>query len=253
MAIAHLPLAEKMARLRDPSFRAKLMAEETKDVGLPFYLMGRQFDRIYPLGDPPNYEPAPETSVGAQARAQGRDPIELCCELLMERDGHAMLFLPFANYVDENLDFVPEMIRDPNTTIIGLGDGGAHYGMICDSTYTTLMLSYWTRDRKGQRFGLPEAISKISREPAAAVGLDDRGVLAVGKRADLNVIDHGRIQLGAPRVAHDLPAGGKRVTQDARGYVATIVNGEIGARDDHPTDVLAGRLVRKMRDQRGLA
>ena len=123
----------------------------------------------------------------AQAQAQGCDPLALCYDLLLERDGRAMLFLPFANYVENSLDFIPDMIRDPNT-VIGLGDGGAHYGMICDSTFTTFLLTHWTRDRKGERIGLAEAISKISREPAAAIGLDDRGVLTSGKKADLNVM-----------------------------------------------------------------
>ena len=155
-----------------------------------------------------------------------------------------MLFLPFANYVENSLDFIPDMIRNPNT-VIGLGDGGAHYGMICDSTFTTFLLAHWTRDRKGERIGLAEAISKISREPAAAIGLDDRGVLAPGKKADLNVIDYDKLQLSAPWVSHDLPAGGKRVTQSARGYVATIVSGKVILRDDNYTGQLPGRLVRK--------
>ena len=155
-----------------------------------------------------------------------------------------MLFLPFANYVENSLDFIPAMIRAPNA-VIGMGDGGAHYGMICDSTYTTFLLSYWTRDREGERISLPEAISKITREPAAAIGFNDRGLLAEGMKADLNIIDHDRLQLSAPWVSHDLPAGGKRVTQSARGYVATIVSGQVILRDDQYTDRLPGRLVRK--------
>jgi len=159
-----------------------------------------------------------------------------------------MLFLPFANYVENSLDYVPGMIRDPNA-IIGLGDGGAHYGMVCDSTYTTFLLSYWTRDRKGERISLPQAISKIARETAAAIGLNDRGVLVEGGKADINVIDYDRLQLSAPWVSHDLPAGGKRVTQSARGYTATIVSGEIVLRDDQDTGNRPGKLVRKRRSQ----
>jgi N-acyl-D-amino-acid deacylase len=246
MAIASLPIAEKLRRLRDSEFRAKLLAEPPADIGMPFLLMGRQFDRMFPLGDPPNYEPAPETSIAVQAQLRGCNPLDLCYDLLLEREGRAMLFLPFANYVDNSLDFIPDMIKNPNT-VIGLGDGGAHYGMICDSTFTTFLLSYWTRDRKGQQIDLSEAISKISREPAEAVGLSDRGVLAVGKKADVNVIDYDKLALSAPWVSHDLPAAGKRVTQSARGYVATIVSGEVLLREDTYTGVLAGRLVRKSR------
>lgn len=244
MAIAHLPIEEKIARLRDPDLRATLLKEEPTDIGLPFFTMGRRFDRMFPLGDPPNYEPGAETSIAAQAQARDCEPLALCYDLLLERDGQAMLFLPFANYVENSLDFIPDMIRDPNT-VIGLGDGGAHYGMICDSTFTTFLLTHWTRDRKGERIGLAEAISKISREPAAAIGLNDRGVLAEGKKADLNIIDYDKLQLSAPWVSHDLPAGGKRVTQSARGYVATIVSGKTILRDDDYTGELPGGLVRK--------
>jgi N-acyl-D-amino-acid deacylase len=246
IAIAQFSLDEKLTRLRDPAFRATLMAEEPTDNRLPFWLMGRQFERIFPLGDPPNYEPSADSCVAAQAKAQGRDPLDLAYDLLLERDGRAMLFLPFANYVENSLDYVPGMLRDPNA-VIGLGDGGAHYGMVCDSTYTTFLLSYWTRDRKGERISLPQAISKISRETAAAIGLDDRGLLVEGGKADVNVIDYDKLQLSAPWVSHDLPAGGKRVTQSARGYDATIVSGEVILRDDHYTGKRPGRLVRKTR------
>jgi N-acyl-D-aspartate/D-glutamate deacylase len=248
ISIAQLPLDEKLKHLRNPEFRAKLMAEEPTDNRMPFWLMGRQFERIFPLGDPPNYEPSADSCIAAQAKAQGRDPLDLAYDLLLERDGQAMLFLPFANYVENSLDYVPGMIRDPNA-IIGLGDGGAHYGMVCDSTYTTFLLSYWTRDRKGERISLPQAISKIARETAAAIGLNDRGVLVEGGKADINVIDYDKLQLSAPWVSHDLPAGGKRVTQSARGYTATIVSGEIVLRDDQDTGNRPGKLVRKRRSQ----
>ena len=244
MKIAQLPITEKLPILRDPTFRAKVLAEEPVDIGLPFYLMGRQFDRIFPLGDPPDYEPAPGSSMAAQAARAGRDPLELAYDMLLEHDGNAMLFLPFANYVEDSLDFIPDMIRNPNT-VLGLGDGGAHYGMICDATFTTFLLSYWTRDRQGERIGVAEAVRKLTREPAQAIGLKGRGTLAIGSDADVNVIDYDKLQLSAPRVTHDLPAGGKRVTQDAKGYVATIVSGVPIARDDQYTDALPGRLLRR--------
>ncbi len=242
-AIAHLPLKDKLARLREPDFRARLMAEELIDIGQPFYAMGRRFDRMFLLGDPPDYEPTAEKSIAAIAKARGVDPLSLAYDLLLEDDGKSMLFLQYTEYQDSSLDFVPEMLRDPNT-VIGLADAGAHYGMICDASYPTFLLTYWARDRVGERLGLGEAIRMLTSEPAAAARLGDRGVLARGYKADLNVIDFERLRLSAPRVVHDLPAGGKRLLQETRGYAATIVSGTIIRRDDEDTGALPGQLVR---------
>jgi N-acyl-D-aspartate/D-glutamate deacylase len=245
-AIADKPLAEKLPILRDPGFRAKLLAEEPIDIGLPFYAMGRRFAQVFPFGDPPDYEPAAETCLEALAKARGVDPLALAYDMLLEKDGSAMLLLQFANYVGNSADFIPDMLRDPNT-IIGLADAGAHYGMICDGAYTSYLLSDWTRDRKGARIGLAEAVHMITEAPARAIGLGDRGRIATGRKADLNVIDYDRIAALPPHVAHDLPANGKRVTQGSRGYAATIVGGEIIRRDDAPTGARPGQLVRGRR------
>jgi N-acyl-D-aspartate/D-glutamate deacylase len=244
--IAALPLAEKVRRMRDPELRARLLREEPANPTSPFSVMGRQFARMFPLGERPDYEPAGETSVAVQAQRQGRDPLDVVYDMLLEHEGANFLFLPFANYVEESLDFFVDMIRDPNT-VIGLGDGGAHYGMICDSTFTTFMLSHWTRDRAGTRLSIGEVVAALSRKPALAAGMRDRGVIAPGFKADLNVIDYDRLGLALPHVAYDLPAGGKRVTQDAAGYVATLVSGELIRRDDAATEALPGRLVRRGR------
>jgi N-acyl-D-amino-acid deacylase len=244
--IAELPIEAKLPILRDPAFRAKLLAEEPSDIGLPFYAMGRRWAQVFPLGDPPNYEPTADTSLAAMAERRGIDPLEIAYDMLLEQDGRAMLLLQFANYVGGSLDFIPDMLRDPNT-IIGLADAGAHYGMICDGAYPTYLLSDWTRDRKGDRLGLAEAVHMITQAPARAIGLHDRGHIATGLRADINIIDYDRLTALPPHVAHDLPAQGKRVTQSARGYAATIVNGEIIRRDDASTGARPGRLVRGRR------
>ncbi|MFD2499904.1 amidohydrolase family protein [Rhizorhabdus histidinilytica] len=162
----------------------------------------------------------------------------------MEQDGHAIMMLAFANYSDGDLEVVRHMLRDDNT-IFGLGDGGAHYGMICDAGIPTYMLTHWTRDRtRGPRLGLAEVVRGLTRDPAELIGLLDRGVVAPGYKADLNLIDYDRLRLNSPSVIRDLPAGGKRIIQRAEGYVATIVNGVVTQRDGEPTEQLPGRLVR---------
>jgi N-acyl-D-aspartate/D-glutamate deacylase len=238
-----LPLAEKVAAMRQPDVRARLLAEpinESRDI---FAVRTRWFDTMFVLGDPPNYEPSPESSIAAQARRKGVSPVELAYDLLLERDGRELFFAPGTNFVHGNLDSTFAMMQHPHT-IVGLGDGGAHYGMICDASFFTSMLSYWVRDRKGGRLPLPFAVNAITREPARAVGLTDRGVLAPGFKADINVIDFDHLTLRAPEVVQDLPAGGQRLCQRADGYVATILSGVPVYRDGEATGALPGRLLR---------
>jgi N-acyl-D-amino-acid deacylase len=242
-AIAHLPLAERIARLREPALRETLLKEPPGETTTPLATLGRIFTQMYPLGDPPNYEPDPSTSIAAQAKARGVSPEALAYDLLLDQGGNAMLFVALTNYANGNLDAVLEMMRS-GQTVLGLGDGGAHYGMICDGGYPSFVLSHWTRDRKGEKLGLTEAVKALTREPASAVGLNDRGVIATGMKADLNVIDFDALRIEKPVVTTDLPAGGKRLMQSARGYVATIVSGEIIARDGSPTGKLPGKLIR---------
>ena len=245
-AIAHLPMADKLACLRDPAFKAKLLAEEPVDIGQPFHRIGRDFDRMYPVEAVQDYEPSAAKSVAALAQARGVDPLALAYDLLLEDDGQAMFFLQYTNYEDRSLDFMPELLRDPHT-VIGLADGGAHYGMISDATYPTFLLSYWTRDRAGERLGLGEAIRMLTSTPAATARLGDRGRLAPGYKADINVIDYDRLTLANPRVVRDLPAGGKRIDQRTSGYAATLVSGQIIRRDDEATAALPGQLIRGSR------
>ncbi|MBV8978886.1 MAG: amidohydrolase family protein [Alphaproteobacteria bacterium] len=241
--IRHKPLADKVAAMRDPSFRARIMAENDARQSHPLARRVMAFEQIYPLGNPPNYEPPRETAVAEQARRLGRDPAEIAYDMLLEDEGRAFLFSPFANYTSYNLDCCGEMIAHPDT-VMGLGDGGAHVGIICDGSYPTTLLSYWGRDRSHGRFPLEYLVKRQTSDTARAVGLTDRGVVAPGMKADLNVIDFDRLRVQAPRMAFDLPAGGKRLLQGADGYVATIVSGEVVYRDGQATGALPGKLVR---------
>jgi N-acyl-D-aspartate/D-glutamate deacylase len=244
LKIADLPLAERVAQMRRPEVRAAILADEPEPRGMVFFSVARAFEKIYPLGASPNYEPDPSQSIAAQARARGVTPDEVAYDLLLEDDGHALLLQTAANYENRSLDDVHAMLTHPNT-VPALGDGGAHYGMICDSTYTTFMLAYWGRDRRSGRIGLPQIVNAMTAKPAAMLGITDRGRLAAGLKADVNVIDFDRLTLHAPRMVRDLPSGGKRLTQDADGYLATIVSGEVIMRGGEPTGALPGRMVER--------
>jgi N-acyl-D-aspartate/D-glutamate deacylase len=241
--LAGLPLEARLAELRRPEVRRRLVSEQPLQPKLPLMAMSRSFDRMYPLGEQPNYEPDPQTSVTAVAERTGRTPAEVAYDLLLERDGRAMLLVALGNYRAGTLEPLREQLLREDV-MIGLGDGGAHYGMISDASYTTFMLTHWVRDRKGERLALPAVIRALSSAPAQFLGLRDRGELAVGRRADLNVIDLNALRLHAPQVRHDLPAGGQRLHQGASGYRFTLVAGKIIQRDGRPTAELPGRLVR---------
>ncbi len=237
--IAHLPMPERAAALRDPARRARILAEPS-DPALRTRL--NHYARIYKLTT--DYEPAPESSVAAQAAAMGRDPEDLCYDWMLEEDGKAILNRPLLNYADGNLDAIREMVVHPHT-LMGLGDGGAHVGYICDASAPTHMLTHWVRDRaRGARLPLEFAVKRLSGDNAAALGLNDRGRLAVGLRADINVIDLERLSLQRPTMRYDLPAGGKRLVQGATGYTATLVAGQVVHANGQATGALPGRLVR---------
>ena len=241
-AIVHLPLAEKLKTLRQPAFRARLFAEECANASLARRVSS--WDRLYPLGTPPNYEPSDEQSVAAIAAREGKTPEDVAYDYLLERDGKAMLYRPVSNYSEGSLDAVGEMLRHPNT-LVSLGDGGAHVGMLCDASAFTYMLIHWVRDRAtGERMSLPWAVRRMTRDNALALGLEDRGLLQAGYKADLNVIDYDRLTLHCPEPVYDLPAGGRRLIQRAEGYVATVVSGATVYRDGEATGALPGRLLR---------
>jgi N-acyl-D-aspartate/D-glutamate deacylase len=241
-AIAHLPFEERMQHLQDPAFRAKLLSEQTGDPVLDRRL--NTWSRVFELGNPPNYEPAPEESMAARAAAAGVPVEEFVYDLLLKDGGRTILFRPVTNYVDGNLDACLEMMKHPNT-VMGLGDGGAHYSFICDSSTTTYTITHWTRDRtRGEKVPVEWVVQRLSSEPARTIGLDDRGIIAPGYKADLNVIDYERLNVGPLHVVYDLPAGGRRLNQRTEGYVATIVSGIPVYREGEPTGALPGRLVR---------
>jgi N-acyl-D-aspartate/D-glutamate deacylase len=242
--IAGLPLAERVAEMRKPEVRARILADKaTGGEGNPLLYLAQAWDWIFPLGDDPDYEPDVSTSIAARARARGVTPMEEAYDRLLDDDGHAMLLVALGNYENNSLDTVGELIRRDDV-VLGLGDGGAHYGMICDASYPTFLLAHWARDRAKQRLSVPEAVRMITTVPARVAGLADRGRIAVGYKADLNVIDHAALRLHKPVITHDLPAGGRRLDQTADGYVATVVSGVVIAENGVPTAARPGRLVR---------
>ena len=246
--IAHLPFPERLAALRTPAFRARLLDEAAEDDTTDRAARrAERWAQIYPMGDPPEYEPAPEDSIAARAARVGQAADELAYDIMLQRDGRTILYLPVTNYVAGNLDVVREMMSDPHT-LLGLGDGGAHVGIMCDATATSYTLTHWTRDRaRGGLFPLAWAVKRLTHDNAAAIGLDDRGLIRAGRKADINVIDYDRMALRAPEMVYDMPAGGKRLIQRTDGFVATIVSGVPIYREGQPTGALPGRLVRGIR------
>ena len=245
-AIAHLRLDQRVALLRQPATRARILAELQQLDGRPADpLLPRfaDFSRVYAFGDPPDYEPPPEMAVNALAQQRGQTPAETAYDLLLGDNGRAFLFAPFANYAHGHLDACHDMLAHPHT-VPGLGDGGAHVSVISDGSFPTYLLSHWGRDRARGRFDLGWLVKRQTADTARTVGLLDRGLVAPGYRADLNVIDMDRLRVRAPVMASDLPAGGQRLLQRADGYDATLVAGVPTYRHSEATGALPGRLVR---------
>ena len=233
-----------------PDVKARILAESDGPVDpmVPFDGLGPRLGQIphivYTMGDGVDYEPTHEMSVKAIADASGRSTDETYYDLLNERDGESFLMFPTLNYVGENHDVIHEMLTHP-VAINGLGDGGAHVRMICDASIPTYLLSHWARDRaRGPRLTVEEAVRLQTSATADVLGLTDRGIIAVGKRADVNVIDFGNLRITPPRAVDDLPAGGRRLLQGATGYDATIVDGVVTRRHGADTGERPGRLVR---------
>jgi N-acyl-D-amino-acid deacylase len=243
-AIAGLPLVDRVARLRRPEVREALLAEEPQTRSRIAVGLMTRFDQIFPLGDPPDYEPHPSTSIAGVAAATGRTPQDVALEWLLERDGTALLFAPLASYAHGDHEAIREMMTSP-ATVLGLSDGGAHCGLICDASMPTYQLTHWARDRtRGDRLPVEQLVRMQTGRTAELYGFTDRGTLEPGKRADLNVIDHEGLRLHAPEMVNDLPAAGRRLVQRVDGYVATLVAGTQTFSSGEPTGARPGRLVR---------
>ncbi len=246
--LAGLPLPELVAKLRDAQIRKQILSEKSDEVDPRISVVQQIIEgglhKIFSLGDPPNYEPGPEQSIKAIAERKGLDPFEVLYDEMLTLDGRQLLMLTILGYSDGDLEAVRTMLENPHSAF-GLGDGGAHCGAICDASMTTSLISLWARDRtRGPKLELPWVVKKMTHDTAQLYGLADRGVLAPGKKADLNVIDFDALDLELPELVHDLPAGAKRLIQRARGYDATIVSGSVTWRHGEHTGALPGTLIR---------
>ncbi len=253
-AISSRSLEERVAAMRDPAFKARLLSETSEKIAgdgsnIPAVAdrMLAQIDmialRMFRLGDPPDYEQPVEKSIYVEARNRGVSTLEAIYDAMLAKDGRELLYFPIFNYGSMSLDDVRTMIEHP-LALVALSDGGAHVGTVCDASFPTFLLTHWARDRTEGRISIETAVRRLTSDVAQHLGLADRGVLAVGKRADLNVIDHANLRLHPPRLVHDLPAGGRRLLQDADGYLATIVGGAIIAEGGRLTGERPGRVVR---------
>ncbi len=256
--ISQLPLSERVRRMRDPLMKAKILSEKSDKIagdGTNVPPMADRFlanidfisMRMFRLGENPSYEPSRETSLFAESMRTGKKPIEVIYDALLENDGKELLYFPVFNYSDFNLDCVAEMIAHP-LALLGLSDGGAHVGTVCDASFPTFMLTHWARDRDRGRIPIERVVQMLAHDTSRYIGFTDRGLVAPGQRADLNVIDWKNLSLGRPELVQDLPAGGRRLIQHANGYLATIVKGEVVVERGKLTGARPGRLARLGRD-----
>jgi N-acyl-D-aspartate/D-glutamate deacylase len=245
--IEALSWAQQLARLKDPAFKARMIAEESmfpeSDIIDFLRIVAGGWPVHFEMGPEFNYEPRQDESVMARAIAAGVSPAEYAYDLLMHEEGTGFIYFPILNYRDGNLNFLEEL-QTRDDCVNSLSDGGAHCGTICDAASPTFMLQHWVRDRAGQRITLENAIKRQCHDTARLYGLNDRGVLKPGYLADINIIDLDRLKLSKPWLAFDLPAGGRRLLQKADGYVATIKAGAVTFREGEMTGALPGVVVR---------
>ncbi len=248
LAIVDMPLAQRVAEMRKPKVRARILSEANGQYRHPMaQMLHEDFTHMYPVQPPIELEPTQENTVVARAAAIGMTPEEFCYDHMLGNDGRNLLQYPITNYYNFSLDDVHDMLLHPSSHF-GLGDGGAHCGVACDAGTPTMMLSFWARDRtRGPRIDLGLAVRMITRDTAELYSLHDRGRIAPGYRADINVIDHARLQLLLPEIVFDLPTGARRLMQRAQGYVATYVAGVRTIANDEATGALPGRLIRGTR------
>lgn len=242
---AKLPIAERLAKLRDPVVRATITSDRNVEkLGSFGKFITTSFHKMYPMGGKENYEPAPEDSIAGVAARAGKTPQEAAYDAMMMDEGKALIYFPLFGYSTNDYTAIEETLRHPQTGI-SLADGGAHVGSICDGGTPTFMLTHWTRDRtRGNKFPIEQIVRIQTKDTAEQYGLFDRGVLKPGMKADVNIIDYDNLSFTHPEMRFDLPAGGRRLWQGAHGYKATILSGVIVARDDQPTGALPGRLIR---------
>ena len=242
--LKQLPFEEMIEKLREPETKKQILSEHVEYDDPMAAFVNSSIHKLFPLGPDCNYEPSPDESVTALAEGAGVSPEEMLYDLMLQHDGRELLLFPLLNYSDGNCDAIYEMIHHPRAAL-GLGDGGAHCGIICDASIPTFMLSHWVRDRKrGPRIPVELAVKRMTADPADLYGLEDRGRLVPGYKADVNVIDLDEVALHLPEMVFDLPAGGRRLIQKAKGYRATIVSGEVTMQDGEFTGALPGKLVR---------
>lgn len=244
--IAHLPFAERLERLKDPEVRRQIVEHKPRERSALSQILTQGFDRMFRLEKDGklDYEPRAEDSVAALAAHEGRPPAEIVYDMLMEKDGRGYIYLPMLNYALFNFDHIEEMMHHP-ATVLSLSDGGAHCGVICDASFPTYMLTHWVRDRaRGPRLPLEKVVRMQTHDTARLYGLNDRGVIAPGMKADINVIDFDKLRILAPEMVFDLPADGRRMIQRAEGYRATIVSGVVTFEDGEATGDMPGRLIR---------
>lgn len=252
--VAHLPLAQRAAALREPARKARILSEQSERLAgdgtaippLVDVLLARidQISgRMFPLDERLDYEPDVMRSFLVRARQAGVRPLEALYDYFAAGDGSNLVYFPIFNYNEGSLSTLRQMLEHPRA-LFGLGDAGAHVGTVCDASFTTFMLTHWVLGRAQGKLPLERAVEMLSLRNARYLGLQDRGALRPGLRADINIVDPTRLALTTPRLVNDLPAGGKRFLQQARGYVGTWVNGQAVMREGRATGARPGRLVR---------
>ncbi|MDC3357781.1 amidohydrolase family protein [Pseudomonadales bacterium] len=243
-SLEDLPWNEKIAKLKTPEIKSQILGEDIDQPHIFVKLFSRRFDKMYPLEEPIEYLPAPDTSVAARAQAEGVEPVEWLYDYFLGNDGNNLIYIPAANFSDH----IPELLTHPNT-VSALGDGGAHVGSICDASANIYVITKWVKERKS--FELEKAIHLLTRQPAELYSLKDRGLIAPGYKADINLIDYEALSLKTPHIVHDLPAGGKRLLQHANGIVSTMVSGTVIYQSGEATGALPGKLVRGQQQDPG--
>jgi N-acyl-D-aspartate/D-glutamate deacylase len=243
--IAHLPVPERVRELLNPQLRDRILMEAaTVPDNVRLATITQHFHKYFPISDHANYEPLPEDSVAGIAERKGLSAAAVAYDMMLQDEGRQKFYFPLYNYTENNLDVVREMMMHP-AALLGLGDAGAHCGYICDASYPTYLIKHWARERtRGPKLPIEFLVHAQTQRNARALGMFDRGALVPGMKADINVIDFDKLDMSAPQVVNDLPAGGRRLVQKARGYVATMVNGQVVMEEGESTGALPGQLVR---------